>query len=60
MFIIDFLRNRALKKHGSQVRTNITPLKDIHTAVVFIDVEDTSFDECKKDIMAFFRERSNF
>lgn len=58
MFIIDFLRNRALKKHGSQVRTNITPLKDIHTAVVFIDVEDTSFDECKKDIMAFFRENS--
>ena len=58
MFIIDFLRNRALKKHGSQVRTNITPLKDIHTAVVFIDVEDTSFDECKKDIMAFFRENA--
>ena len=58
MFIIDFLRNRALKKHGSQVRTNITPLNDIHTAVVFIDVEDTSFDECKKDIMAFFRENS--
>ena len=38
MFITDFLRNRALKKHRSQVRTNITPLKDIHTAVAFIDV----------------------
>ena len=56
MFIIDFLRNRALKKHGSQVHTNITPLKDIRTAVAFIDVEDTSFDECKKDIMAFYRD----
>jgi len=56
MFIIDFLRNRSLKKHGSQVHTNITPLKDIRTAVTFIDVEDTSFDECKKDIMAFYRE----
>lgn len=56
MFIIDFLRNRALKKHGSKVHTDITPLKDIHTAVAFIDVEDTSFDACKKDIMAFYRE----
>ena len=56
MFIIDFLRNRSLKKHGSQVHTNIPPLKDIRTAVTFIDVEDTSFDECKKDIMAFYRD----
>ena len=56
MFITDILRNRALKKHRSQVRTNITPLKDIHTAVAFIDVEDTSFDNCKKDIMAFYRD----
>ena len=56
MFIIDFLRNRALKTHGSQISTNITPLKDIHTAVSFIDVEDTSFDACKNDIMAFYRE----
>jgi hypothetical protein len=56
MFIIDFLRNRALKKHCSQISTNITPLKDIHTAVAFIDVEDTSFDACKNDIMAFYRE----
>ncbi len=56
MFIIDFLRNRSLKKHGSQISTNITPLKDIHTAVAFIDVEDTSFDACKNDIMAFYRE----
>ena len=56
MFITDFLRNRALKKHRRQVRTNITPLKDIRTAVTVIDVEDTSFDNCKKDIMAFYRD----
>lgn len=56
MFITDFLRNRSLKKHRSQIHTNITPLKDIRTAVTFIDVEDTSFDDCKKDIMAFYRE----
>lgn len=56
MFIIDFLRNRSLKKHGSQIHTNIAPLKDIRTAVTFIDVEDTSFDNCKKDVMAFYRE----
>lgn len=56
MFILDFLRNRSLKKHGSQISTNITPLKDIRTAVAFIDVEDTSFDSCKNDIMSFYRE----
>ena len=56
MFIIDFLRNRALKKHHSQVHTNITPLRDVHTAVTFIDVEDTSFDACKQDIQAFYRD----
>ena len=56
MFILDFLRSRSLKKHGSQISTNITPLKDIRTAVAFIDVEDTSFDSCKNDIMSFYRE----
>ena len=56
MFIIDFLRNRAIKKRGSKVQTGITAIKDIRTAVALIDVEDTSFDECKNAIMAFFRE----
>lgn len=56
MFILDFLRNNALKKHSSKVRTCITPVKDIRTAVAFIDVEDTSFDACKKDLQAFYRE----
>lgn len=58
MFVLDFLRERALKKHGSKVSTGITPLKDIKTAVAFIDVEDTSFDACKKELMAFYRENN--
>lgn len=56
MFITDFLRKKALKKHGSKVRTGLTPLRDIKTAVAFIDVEDTSFDACKNELMAFYRE----
>ena len=56
MFLIDFLRNNSLKKHGSKVRTSLTPLREIKTAVTFIDVEDTSFDACKNAIMAFYRE----
>lgn len=56
MFIIDFLRKQSLKKHGSKVQTSIKPLKDIKSAVAFIDVEDTSFDACKNALMAFYRE----
>ncbi len=56
MFITDFLRNRALKKHGSKVATGIMPVNGIRTAVALIDVEDTSFDECKNAIMAFYRD----
>lgn len=58
MFVLEFLRERSIKKHGSKVSTGITPLKDIRTAVAFIDVEDTSFDACKKDLMAFYKEYS--
>ena len=54
--ILDFLRNNALKKHGSKVKTGITPLKDIRTAVAFIDVEDTSFDACKQELMTFYKD----
>ncbi|MDO5443464.1 MAG: hypothetical protein Q4G10_07315 [Bacteroidia bacterium] len=56
MFFIDFLRQNSLKKHGSKVPTGIMPVKDVKTAVAFIDVEDTSFDACKNAIMAFYRE----
>ena len=56
MFIIDFLRNNSLKKHSSKIRTSLTPLREIKTAVTFIDVEDTSFNACKNAITAFYRE----
>lgn len=51
-----FLRKRALKKYSSKVETKIKALSLIKTAVTFIDVEDTSFDECKESILAFYRE----
>ena len=58
MFIVNFLRKQTLKKHGSKVETGITPLSAIRTAVAFIDVEDTSFDACKQELMAFYRENN--
>lgn len=53
----DFFRRHALQKYASTEPTRITPLKEIRSAVAFIDVEDTSFNECKVALMNFFRER---
>ena len=55
-FLKNMLRKRYLKKHASHIPTRITPLERIHSAVAFIDVEDTSFDQCKEDILSFYRE----
>lgn len=52
------IRKRTLAKNGSKIPTRIMPLKDIHTAVTFIDVEDTSFDKCKEAILSFYRENN--
>lgn len=57
-FVKDFFRKQALKKYSSTVPTGIIPLSRIKTAVTFIDVEDTSFDTCKTQIMAFYREHN--
>lgn len=54
--IRNFLRKRSLKNFASTVPTGITPLREIRSAVAFIDVEDTSFDACKLALQAFFRE----
>ena len=54
--IRNFLRKRSLKNFASTVPTGITPLREIRSAVAFIDVEDTSFDTCKLALQAFFRE----
>ncbi len=51
-------RKWALKKHSSTVPTQITPLSDIRTAAAFIDVEDSSFDDCKESILAFYRDNN--
>ncbi len=54
--ILNFFRQRALKKYSSDVPTSILPVGEIHSAVAFIDVEDTSFDACKAALQAFFRD----
>ena len=51
-----FFRRRALRKYASPVPTRILPVDQIRTAVAIIDVEDTSFDDCKLALQAFFRE----
>ena len=51
-----FFRRRSIAKHASREETRITPIREIRSAVAFIDVEDTSFDECKNELNAFFRE----
>ena len=50
------LRKNALKRCESHEPSGITPLSRLRSAVVLIDVEDSSFDLCKREVMAFFRE----
>ena len=54
MSIKDFFRKKAVRQ-CQNVPTGMLPLSRISTAVAFIDVEDTSFDECKLALMSFFR-----
>ncbi len=54
--IKEFFQQRSLRKHASPDPTGLVPLGKIRSAVAFIDVEDTSFNECKNAIMAFFRD----
>lgn len=51
-----FMRGLAVKKGRSTTPTSILPLKDIHTAVTFIDVEEADSDTCKNAIQAFYRQ----
>ena len=53
--LANILRRQALKKFKSPVPTGLLPLSQIHTAVSFIDVEDTTFDECKEAILSFYK-----
>ena len=54
----DLFRRHSLKKYASTEPTSITPLDKVHSAVAFIDVEDTSFNECTNALMIFFREHN--
>lgn len=54
-FVKDIFRKRSLKKHASNVPTGILSLGQIKSYVAIIDVEDTSYDRCKSEIMNFFR-----
>ena len=54
--ILNLFRKRSLKKYSSDVPTGIIPVEKLRSAVTFIDVEDTSFDECKHLIQAFYRD----
>ena len=54
----DMLRRHSLKKNASTEPTGFVPLSDIRSAVAFIDVEDTSFNECKNSLLLFFREHN--
>jgi hypothetical protein len=52
------LRRQSLRKCASTEPTGFVPLEDVRSAVAFIDVEDTTFNECKNSLLAFFRENS--
>lgn len=56
--IKNFMRMRALKRDASHTPTAILPIREIHSAVAFIDVADTSFDNCKLALQAFFRDNN--
>ena len=51
----ELLQRHSLKKAAHREATGLLPISAIRSAVVFIDVEDTSFNECKQAILAFFR-----
>ncbi len=53
----NLLRRRSIRRALSADATSLMPLAKVKTAVAFIDVEDTSFNECKNALMAFYREK---
>ncbi|MBO4341219.1 MAG: hypothetical protein J5835_07315 [Bacteroidales bacterium] len=51
----EFVQERSLRKNASNVPTGLLPLEKVKQAVVFLDVEDTSFDSCKNAILSTFK-----
>ncbi len=54
-FVKSIFRKRSLRRHSSTVPTGILPLGKIKSYVAVIDVEDSTFDTCKTNIMNYFR-----
>ena len=54
-FVKSIFRKRSLRRHASTVPTGILPLGKIKSYVAVIDVEDSTFDTCKTNIMNYFR-----
>ena len=52
---IGVVQRRSLRRNASKVPTGILPLSQIRHAVALVDVEDTSFDQCKNKMLTFFR-----
>jgi len=53
----DFMRRRALKKYTYKGRTGFLPIDQIHSVAVVVDVTSPEFDELRKDVTLFFRQR---
>ena len=53
----EYAQRRSLRKGASEVPTGLLSLGKVRSAVVFIDVEDTTFDQCKNAVLSFFRDR---
>lgn len=52
----EFCQRYALSKGASLEATRLLPLSKVRSAVAFIDVEDTSFNECKLAVQALFKD----
>jgi hypothetical protein len=54
----NLFRRHSLKKYASTEGTGLMPLSQVRSAVAFIDVVDTSFNECKQALLAFFKDNN--
>jgi hypothetical protein len=54
-FIKDIFRKRALKKHSNTLESSLMPLGQIGSTAVLLDVEDSSYDQCKDAVNSFFK-----
>ncbi len=54
-FIKNIFRKRALKKNSNTLESGLMPLSQISTAAVLLDVEDSTYDQCKDAVNSFFR-----